>query len=181
MKVRNWSVDPAAESLGNGAYLLRAHAHIERPLGEVFDFFADATNLERITPPSLEFSIVTPAPIEMRTGTQIDYRLKLNGIPFRWRTEITEWNPPPEADNQRENASFTDVQIKGPYHTWVHKHQFAAIVDEYAGTSFTTHMIDEVQYRLPLWPFGAPALPLVKRELRRIFVHRMRALSEAFP
>ena len=180
MKVRNWSVDPEAESLGNGAYLLRAHAHIERPLEEVFDFFADARNLERITPPSLGFSILTPEPIEMRTGTQNDYRLKLNGIPFRWRTQITEWNPPLKAVTQRWSASFTDVQIKGPYHTWVHKHQFAAIVDEYAGTSFTTHMVDEVQYRLPLWPLGAPALPLGKRELRRIFVHRMRALNEAF-
>ena len=146
----------------------------------MFDFFAEAENLEKITPPSLRFSIMTPVPVEMRSGALIEYRMKLNGIPFRWTTEIAEWKPPSTRVDPKSNASFTDVQLKGPYHTWVHRHLFTEIVDKYAGTSLATHMVDEVRYRLPLWPLGSVALPLVRRELRRIFVHRMRALNNAF-
>jgi ligand-binding SRPBCC domain-containing protein len=89
---------------------------LPRARDEVFAFFADAGNLERLTPPLLSFSILTPRPIAMRPGTLIDYRLKVRGIPIRWRSEITVWEPP---------VRFVDEQRKGPYRLWHHTHEFA--------------------------------------------------------
>lgn len=149
-------VDPRAEREPGGIHLLRAVTRIQAPLEEVFAFFADARNLERITPPELRFRIVTPEPIEMGAGTLIEYRLGLWGLRFGWRTEITAWDPP---------ATFTDSQLRGPYHTWIHRHDFEADGD-------ATIMTDEVHYRLPLWPLGEVALPVVARQLRRIFSYR---------
>lgn len=100
-------MDPVAERGPRGLRVLRAVAHLPLPPREVFPFFADAGNLERITPPSLSFRITAPTPVEMRRGTLIDYRLRLNGVPFAWRTEITEWDPP---------RAFTDTQIRGIFH-----------------------------------------------------------------
>jgi ligand-binding SRPBCC domain-containing protein len=129
---------------------------------EVFPFFAAAENLERITPPELRFRILTPLPIEMGRGTLIEYRLRLEGIPFRWQTEISDWDPP---------WSFTDRQLRGPYHTWIHRHTFEP---REAGTL----MKDRVDYRLPLWPLGEPALPLVRRKIARIFEYRTEVIQE---
>lgn len=177
--VTDWRVDPVADVLGSGMYLLRATARIERPLEKVFAFFAAAENLERITPPRLRFRITTPTPIAMRSGALIDYRLRLNGIPFGWRTEITEWNPPSGVEG-RSSASFTDTQIRGPYHTWIHRHSFMAVPVEPGGPCEATEMVDEVRYRLPLWPLGAVALPIVRRELKDIFSYRMMILADVF-
>ena len=149
-------VDPRAAREPGGIHLLRAVTRIEAPREEVFPFFADAGNLERITPPELRFRIVTPAPIEMGAGALIEYRLGLWGLRFGWRTEITAWDPP---------GTFTDTQLRGPYHTWIHRHDFEADGD-------ATIMTDEVRYRLPLWPLGEIALPVVARQLRRIFGYR---------
>lgn len=132
------------------------------PREEVFPFFSVPENLERITPPELRFEIVTPLPIEMGQGALIDYRLRLEGIPFRWRTEITEWEPP---------YSFTDCQQRGPYHTWIHRHTFEA-------TEAGTLMKDQVDYRLPFWPFGEWALPFVRRKVKRIFAYRREVIRK---
>lgn len=156
-----WSVDPAAGSLRGGVRLLRAEAFIPLPRERVFPFFAAAENLERITPPELRFRIVTPLPVEMREGTVIDYRLRLDGIPFGWRTLITEWDPP---------FAFTDTQLKGPYHTWVHRHTFQEVEGG-------TLMVDEVRWRVPLWPLGGLTVPLVRRKVSRIFRHRQEAIG----
>ena len=75
-------------------FTINTELWLPRPLDEVFPFFAEARNLETITPPWLKFEVLTPAPIEMRPGTRIDYRIRLHGVPLRWRTEITEWQPP---------------------------------------------------------------------------------------
>jgi ligand-binding SRPBCC domain-containing protein len=139
-----------------GLHRFETETEIPLPPEEVFPFFAAAENLERITPPELRFRILTALPIEMGRGTLIDYRLRLEGIPFRWRTEISEWDPP---------RAFTDRQLRGPYHTWIHRHTF-----EPMGSG--TLMRDRVDYRLPLWPFGEPALPLVRRKIARIFEYR---------
>ena len=141
------------------------HAEIELPLqlDNVFEFFSKAENLQRITPPELNFRILTPTPISMEVGTLIDYRLQLFGLPFTWRTRISQWDPP---------HAFTDEQIKGPYSLWVHRHTFES-------TSDGTLIRDHVRYRLPLSPLGDIALPIVKLQLRRIFTHRQKAVQEA--
>ena len=156
-------VDPDVGGEPGGLHLLRAVTVLDRPRGEVLPFFAAAENLERITPPALRFRIVTPTPIEMRRGALIDYRLRLNGLPFGWRTEITEWDPP---------HAFTDTQLRGPYHTWIHRHVFEAL------EGGRTRMTDEVRYRLPMWPLGEVALPVVRRQVAGIFTHRNRVIRE---
>ena len=140
-------------------HVLERAQRLDPPPEDVFPFFADALNLERITPPWLGFRVVTPAPIEMRAGTRIEYRLKLHGIGLRWHTEIVLWDPP---------RRFVDVQCSGPYRLWHHTHSFGRERDG-------TIMRDVVRYGLPLGPLGelADAL-LVRRDLERIFDFRHR-------
>ena len=142
-------------------HTLERTTRLPRPVEQVFAFFADATNLERITPPELRFRIVTPLPIDMHRGTRIDYRLALFGLPFGWDTEISVWEPP---------HRFVDRQLAGPYRQWIHTHEFAP-----AGGG--THMLDRVEYVLPLEPLGRIALPLVRRQLERVFDYREAAIQ----
>lgn len=147
-------------------YRIERVQRIPRPRSEVFAFFADAGNLERITPAFLNFRILTPRPIEMKPGTLIDYQLSLYGVPFSWRTRIESFEP---------ERSFTDVQLSGPYRTWHHRHEFR---DDGGGTE----MRDIVRYELPLGPLGALARALfVRRSLERIFEHRRQVIAEIFP
>ena len=135
---------------------------LRRPPDEVFDFFSKAENLELLTPPWLHFSILTPRPIEMKLGAMIEYRIRLHGIPVRWVSEITGWEPP---------FWFEDTQVRGPYRKWVHRHSFE-------GTSEGTLAADEVWYRVP---GGAVVNRLfVAGELKRIFDYRKAKLLELF-
>lgn len=128
---------------------------------EVFAFFGDARNLNAITPPWLHFQIVTPRPIEMRAGTLIDYRLRVRGLPLRWRTRIREWQPP---------YCFVDEQLRGPYREWIHKHTFEA---RDGGTLARDH----VRYAVP---FDFIVHPLfVRSDIERIFAFRQQALQTA--
>ena len=144
------------------AYELLATVELAASRDELFDFFGDAFQLERITPPWLSFHVHTPAPIKMKTGTLIDYRLKLRGIPIRWRTEISEWNPP---------GLFTDKQLVGPYSLWEHHHSFEP-------TENGTRVVDRVFYRVP----GGPLIHrlFVKGELAKIFEYRQKQMFSMF-
>jgi ligand-binding SRPBCC domain-containing protein len=144
----------------------RLKTSVTLPLGidETFSFFGDAANLEIITPPELCFHIITPQPFTITEGTEIDYRLRLHGLPIAWRARISNWNPP---------HRFVDEQIQGPYKLWTHIHRFY----EQNGS---TEVVDEVWYQLPLWPLGEIVYPLVAVQLRRIFAFRKRAIRRAF-
>lgn len=149
-------------------HVLRRELLVPFPRDKVFAFFAEATNLERITPPWLRFHVSTPGPVEMGEGTLIDYKLRIKGVPVRWRTRIALWNPP---------SQFVDTQLKGPYTLWHHTHTF----EEYGGG---TRMTDEVRYQLPLGPLGdAIHVLMVRRDVETIFNYRNRqipALLENF-
>ena len=136
-----------------------------RPIEEVFEFFSDAGNLELITPPELKFRIITPLPLQMGKGTLIDYRIKLNGIPFNWKTEITEWEPP---------YRFVDTQIRGPYRVWIHEHTFLA-------SGNNTIVRDKVSY-LPPGLFMEPLIStlFVRKKLERIFDYRGEQIVRIF-
>ncbi|MGH2942763.1 MAG: SRPBCC family protein, partial [Solirubrobacteraceae bacterium] len=130
---------------------------------DVFGFFADARNLESITPPLLRFRVVTPTPIVMGRGTLISYRLLVRGVPLRWLTLITAWEPP---------HRFVDEQLSGPYALWQHAHSFQADGEE-------TIMRDDVRYRIGLGPLGALANALlVRRDVERIFDYRAKRVAE---
>ena len=144
------------------SFVLKKSVWVPRPIDEVFHFFGDAANLELMTPPWLQFKILTPQPIAMRPGTLIDYRISLRGLPMRWRTEITAWNPPFE---------FVDEQLKGPYRKWHHRHTF---VERDGGTEVG----DEVTYDV----LGGALIRhfFVKGDLEKIFAFRERTLVERF-
>ncbi len=131
-------------------------------VGRVFAFFADAFYLERITPPWLKSHVLTARPIEMRAGTLIDYRLRLRGVPVRWRTRIALWEP---------DRRFVDEQVKGPYRQWIHEHTFEAVPGG-------TRMRDRVRYVTPLdWLVHGL---VVRPDVERIFEYRRLKISEEF-
>ena len=130
--------------------------------GEVFSFFSDAHNLDRITPPFLCFRVLSPRPVAMQVGTRIEYALRVHGIPLRWTSEITVWDPP---------FRFVDVQLRGPYRWWHHEHRFEDM-------GYSTSVIDEVEYA-PLGGRLVHAL-FVKRDLDRIFDFRQQTLAAVF-
>jgi ligand-binding SRPBCC domain-containing protein len=146
-------------------HLLEREQWIPAPLDRVAAFFADAANLEELTPPWLRFRILTPLPIEMRTDTRIEYRLRLAGVPLRWRTRIAKWDPP---------HGFVDVQERGPYALWEHTHRFRPL-------DGGVLMADCVRYALPLGPLGALArTAAVRAALAAIFDHRFARVRERF-
>lgn len=133
------------------------------PLEEVFAFFANAHNLGLITPPWLNFSIDSNERILMRAGTRIDYTIKMYGIPMRWRSEITRWEP---------GHLFVDEQRRGPYRSWVHEHRFAVI------DSSHTRIDDRVEYSV----LGGRLTNklFIQAQLARIFDFRALKLNEIF-
>ena len=141
-------------------YVLEREQQIDRPLSEVFAFFGDAFNLERITPRFLSFRILTERPVRMQAGTLLEYKLSLFGIGFYWQTRIEEWQP---------EEYFVDIQLKGPYAVWRHTHSFEEIDER------RTLMRDRVEYAIPYGPLGRLAHGLfVRRSLKKIFAYRAR-------
>ena len=130
---------------------------------KVFSFFSDARNLETITPPWLQFRILSPLPVRMHAGARIDYRLRIRCIPFTWQTEITAWEP---------MVRFVDEQRRGPYHRWIHTHTFT---EQDGGTLCHDH----VEYAVP----GGRLVNrlMVYREIKKIFAYRAALLSRLYP
>jgi len=150
-------------SIFSKTYKLERVQRVSAPRSKVFAFFSDAFNLERLTPPFLNFRILTPRPIDIQTDTIIEYRIKLFGIPMYWRTRILRFEP---------QTVFIDSQERGPYVLWHHTHTFEDHGDE-------TLMTDTVLYRLPLGPLGWVAHALfVRRTLERIFNYRHDVLAD---
>lgn len=143
-------------------FVLRARLFLPQARESVFPFFADARNLESITPPWLKFRILSPLPIPMCAGARIEYRLHLHGLPLRWQTEITVWEPP---------HRFVDEQRRGPYRRWVHEHTF---IESGGGCE----MQDSVRYAV----FGGALVNalFVKNDVKRIFEYRARTLTNIF-
>ena len=139
-----------------------SEVRLAAPIDQVFSFFADAHNLEILTPSWLRFQILTPPPVIMHAGARIDYRIRIRGLPVGWQSEITAWEPP---------YRFVDEQRRGPYRLWVHEHRF-----QEAGSS--TLALDEVHYAVP----GGSLVNrvLVEPDLRKIFEHRRHQLERIF-
>lgn len=144
-------------------YRLKATMEVQRPIEEVFRFFSDAENLEAITPPWLNFRILTPMPFQIREGSLLDYKIRLHMIPIRWRTEICVWQP---------SRRFVDQQLKGPYKKWYHEHTF------YDLGNGVTSVVDDVHYI----PRGGSLIHrlMVKPDLEKIFTYRQEKLTEIF-
>lgn len=138
---------------------------LPQPIERVFGFFSNAANLNQITPAWLDFKIITPMPVKMRPGALLEYRLKLRGLPIRWLTEITLWEPP---------HKFVDHQLQGPYRKWIHTHSFE---EEDDGTIVR----DQVEYEI----FGWIVEPLIYRlfvgpDVERVFAFRRSMLKKIF-
>jgi ligand-binding SRPBCC domain-containing protein len=140
---------------------LKYETLVRVPLETTFAFFYDASNLERLTPGWVQFSILTPLPIVMREGLEIDYRIRLHGIPLTWTSRIEVWEP---------HHRFVDRQIAGPYLWWRHEHRFETV-------GGATRVIDEVEY-LPRLAWMTSAV--VRRDVERIFQYRQDALRAIF-
>jgi ligand-binding SRPBCC domain-containing protein len=154
--------DLLAYSQPHGTRLFVARQWITGSPSENFPFFSAAENLETITPPWLNFRIVAKSTPDISEGTLIDYKLKIKGVPVRWRTRIENWAPP---------HKFVDTQLRGPYKTWHHTHRF-----EQLGNG--TLMTDIVRYRMHAWPFGDFALPMVKNDVYSIFKYRRQVIEK---
>lgn len=150
------------KTMGGSRYRLTASVTLPRPRREVFAFFSDAHNLELLTPAFLDFRILTPAPIDMRAGTRIDYRIRLHGIPIKWQTRISVWQP---------DERFVDEQIRGPYRYWHHEHIFDDAAQK-------TVMTDVVNYSV--WLGAVMHSLLVKRDLLRVFEYRYDKILNVF-
>jgi ligand-binding SRPBCC domain-containing protein len=147
----------------NCEFVFKADQYLPAPPEKVFPFFAEAENLEKITPPLLNFKIKKMSTEKIQKGTLIDYRLKIHGVPIGWRTEIQVWQP---------NKKFVDFQLRGPYKKWHHTHEFEAL-----GPG--TWMRDLVCYKIPLgWLGWLCAGHMVRRDIEKIFAYRREAVGE---
>jgi ligand-binding SRPBCC domain-containing protein len=151
----------SSEQPRRGIRFIHRDTVVAAPLDETFAFFADASNLERLTPPWLNFTIQTPLPLVMRQGAEIRYAIRLYGVPIPWLSRIELWEP---------NVAFVDRQIVGPYLWWRHEHRFES-------ARHGTRVIDDVTY-VPRWRWLSQWL--VQRDLERIFTYRQQALVDRF-
>ena len=149
----------AGDRPDRGIITLHREAVVPASIDDTFAFFSDAANLERLTPPWINFRIRSPLPIEMKEGALIDYRIGLYGMPIPWRTRIDIWEP---------GRRFVDRQLAGPYRWWHHEHRFES---EGSGT----RVIDHVEF-VPRAAWASSRL--VRRDVERIFAFRQETLAQ---
>jgi uncharacterized protein len=137
---------------------------VPKPIDEMFQFFCNENNLETLTPEMLNFKVIGKNTDQIKEGTLIDYRLKIRGVPARWRTKITMWQP---------GVKFVDIQIKGPYTLWHHTHEFTSLGEG-------TLMTDRVLYKPPFWPGSFFVMPMLRADVRAIFAFRRKAIIKLF-
>ena len=166
-RIRHWIPESfvkmvTIDRIASSNFKLSSELRIPHPIEAVFEFFSDAFNLEKITPPWLHFQVLTPPPIQMAPGTLIDYRLRVRGFPIRWQSAITAWEPP---------FRFVDEQRRGPYRIWHHEHIFEQLPTG-------TLVKDEVIYK----PLGGSLVNrfFVAPDLRKIFSYRVDVLKSIF-
>ena len=134
---------------------------------EAWAFFSKAENLPRITPAWMKFKIETPTPIDIRQDCLIDYSIRVNGLPMRWRTRIIDWSPP---------RQFIDLQLRGPYALWHHQHTFEPVSDAEGGG---VRCRDRVTYKVPAGPIGRVVNRLmIRKQLLSIFGYRRQKIAE---
>jgi ligand-binding SRPBCC domain-containing protein len=150
-----------ANPVGPG-FRLTMELELPAPRQTIYDFFSDAFGLEALTPPWLNFHVSTQAPIQLQPGTLIDYKLRIHGVPLRWQSKISVWEPP---------HRFVDEQLRGPYRRWHHEHLFEE-------TATGTLVRDVVHYEVP----GGRLVHslFVKPDLMKIFAYRRAKLLELF-
>ncbi len=141
-----------------GLVQLRWDTVVPAPLDVTFEFFSNAANLERLTPPWVNFGIRTPLPVVMRAGLEIDYQIVIHGLPIPWRSRIEVWEP---------GVRFVDRQLIGPYRWWWHTHEFEEAPDG-------TRVIDTVEFA-PRFAWATAGL--VRRDVERIFAYRKQVLG----
>lgn len=163
-EVAQWYLDPFSVEAGKPrpSHLMYSEQFFPLPRNQVFEFFSEAKNLERITPDFLNFNIKGMSTDRVRQNTKITYQLKLHGIPFGWLTDIAVWDPP---------FRFVDNQLKGPYQLWYHEHAFTEVPGG-------TLMRDWVRFRLPMGKFGMVGLPKVLGDVQKIFAYRTEIIDE---
>ena len=146
-------------------YTFQSKTILNSNIDNVFEFFCKSENLQKLTPSSLNFKILSEIPNEMKKGALIDYQIKLYGVPVKWKTKITKWNPPFE---------FEDTQLKGPYKLWKHSHIFTDLGDK-------TEMTDIVKYNPKGWPFNSLLNHIfVRKEVEKIFSYREERILSIF-
>lgn len=146
-------------------YTFQSKTELNAGIDDVFEFFSNAKNLQKLTPPWLNFKMITPPTGAVQSGTTIGYKLKVHALPIHWLTLIEHWEPP---------RRFIDVQLKGPYKIWKHEHRFESLGDK-------TIMYDTVEYALPFGILGQLAHSLlVKKDVQSIFDYRTEAISKIF-
>lgn len=145
--------------------ILLAHQDVSASREEVFAFFSNPANLERLTPPWLGFQILTPEPLPRGEGALFEYRIRVHGLPLRWRTLIEHWEP---------GRCFVDRQVQGPYALWHHTHTFEDLPEG------GTRLGDRVRFRVGFGPLGRLLAGFIRRDVERIFAYRKRVIAELF-
>jgi ligand-binding SRPBCC domain-containing protein len=152
-----------ARSPAGRGYRLAASQFLPYPREQIFEFFSDAMNLQTLTPAWLRFTILTPWPIHIAPGALIDYRLRVRGVPIRWQSSISVWEPP---------FRFVDEETRGPYKRWHHEHVF----EEVDGGTLCHDTVDYEVYG-----GGLVDSLFVRPDLLKIFAFRQQKLIELFP